>query len=63
MNIDGEVYFIHSSYVDPLCVVKERALDSRILAGSHYRALGKLSEDDDLILKWLNGDRFVTRVA
>ena len=49
LNIAGDVYFIHSSYVDPYCVVKERALESRILTDSRYRILGKLSEDDDLI--------------
>jgi hypothetical protein len=63
LNIGGEVYFIHSSYVDPFCVVKERGLESRILADSRYRVLGKLSEDDELILKWLQGDLFPTRVA
>lgn len=63
LNIAGDVYFIHSTYVDPYCVVKERALESRILTDSRYRVLGKLSEDDDLILKWLRGDQFATRVA
>jgi hypothetical protein len=61
LNVDGDIYFIHSSYVDPYCVVKERGLESRILTASRYRVLGKLSEDDDLILKWLRGDQFTTR--
>jgi hypothetical protein len=63
LNVDGDVYFIHSSYVDPFCVIKERGVDSRVLASSNYRVLGKLSEDDDLILKWLRGDPFPTRVT
>jgi hypothetical protein len=63
LNVDGDVYFIHSSYAEPFCVVKERALESRILAASRYRVLGKLSDDDDLILKWLRGDQFTTRVS
>lgn len=63
LNIAGDVYFIHSSYVDPYCVVKENGLDSKILLTSAYRVLGKLSEDNDLILKWLKGDPFRTRVS
>lgn len=58
LNVEGDVYFIHSSYVDPYCVVKERGVDSSVLAASHYRVLGKLSEDDELLLKWLRGDQF-----
>jgi hypothetical protein len=63
LNVAGEVYFVHSSYADPYCVVRERASESRILTSSRYRVLGKLSEDDDFILKWLRGDQFTTRVA
>ena len=61
LNVASDVYFIHSSYVDPYHVVKELALESQILANSRYRVLGKISEDDDLILKWLRGDQFITR--
>ena len=63
LNVDGDVYFIHSSYVDPYSVVKERGVESRVLTGSNYRVLGKLSEHNDLILKWLRGDQFTTRVT
>jgi len=63
LNRDGEVYFIHSSYVDPYCVVIERGVESQILGASRYRVLGKISEDDDLILKWLRSDPFMTRDA
>ena len=63
LNVDGDVYFIHSSYVDPYSVVKERALDSKILASSRYRVLGKLTADDALILKWLTGDPVITRTG
>lgn len=58
VNVDDEVYFVHSSYMDPLYVVKEKALESKILAASKYRVLGKISADDELILKWLRGDQF-----
>lgn len=63
MNVDDEVYFIHSSYIDPFCVVKERAIESKILASSKYRVLGKITADDEFVLKWLRGDQFTTRVG
>ena len=63
LNVEGDVYFIHSSYIDPYAVVKERALESRILSGSKYRILGKLSADDQLIMKWLNGEAIATHVG
>lgn len=49
----SDVSFVHASYVSPRAVVKENALESQILAGSKYRVLGKLTEDDDFLLKWL----------
>ena len=63
LNVDGHVYFIHSSYMDPLCVIKEDAGGSKVLASSKYRVLGKISADDQLILKWLQGDQFKTRLG
>ena len=60
LNDGQDVYFVHSSYVDPYCVVRERAADSKILASSRYRVLGRISEDDELTLKWLRGDRIAT---
>jgi len=63
VNTDDDVYFIHSSYVDPYRVIKERGVESKILTSSRYRVLGKLSEDDDLILKWLTGNEFTTRTS
>jgi hypothetical protein len=52
---DGtEVWFIHSSYGEPSEVVKEKALESVILSASKYRVLGKLSADNQFVLKWLN---------
>ena len=63
LNVGGDVYFIHSSYIDPYAVVKERALEARILSGSKYRILGKLSADDQLIIKWLNGEAIATHVG
>jgi len=63
LNVDGDVYFIHSSYIDPYTVVKDRALESRILSDSKYRVLGKISADDQLIMKWLRGEAIATRVG
>ena len=52
---DGdEVWFIHSSYGEPSEVVKEKALESVILSSSKYRVLGKISADNQFVLKWLN---------
>ena len=63
VNIDGEVYFIHSSYVDPYAVVRERAIESRILASSNYRVLGNVLADDDFIGNWLAGKAISTKVT
>ena len=40
---DGvESYFIHSTYVKPGCVIKEKANESIVLAYSKYRVIGKV---------------------
>ena len=41
------IYFVHSSYVDCQCVVKEDAYHSYILKGSSYRIIGQLSNNKD----------------
>jgi hypothetical protein len=63
LNVDGQVYFIHSSYINPYSVVKEPAGDSKILASSRYRILGKISADDQFIERWLRGEEIVTRIV
>ncbi len=51
---DGEkVHFIHSSYAEPYQVIKETAVDSKVLASSNYRVVGKISADHELLTKWL----------
>lgn len=62
VNTGDEVYFIHSSYVEPYTVVKEKAIESRILAGSNYRVLGNVLADDRLIGNWLTGNAISTKV-
>jgi hypothetical protein len=63
VNIGDEVYFIHSSYVEPYTVVKEKAVESRILSGSNYRVLGNVLADDQLIGNWLTGKSISTNVS
>jgi hypothetical protein len=60
VNNSDKVYFVHSSYVDPFMVVKETALDSKILQTSAYRVLGKITADDELIKGWLLKKEIVT---
>ncbi len=63
VNTGGEVYFIHSSYVEPYTVVSEKATESKILAASNYRVLGKVTADDLFMEKWLLRKEIVTRSA
>jgi hypothetical protein len=62
VNTEGEIYFVHSSYVEPYTVIKEKAIESRILASSNYRVLGKVLADDVLITNWLLGNPIPTRI-
>ena len=61
VNTGVEVYFIHSSYVEPYTVVREKASESKILAASNYRVLGKIMADDLFIEKWLLKTEIATR--
>ena len=63
VNSGAEVYFVHSSYAEPFAVVKEKAVDSKILQASQYRVLGKISADEGLLEKWLLKKEIVTRAA
>ena len=54
LNTGEEIYFIHSSYLEPSEVIREKAIGSPILRTSRYRVIGKISADDELITKWLN---------
>lgn len=60
LNDGTEIYFIHSSYVEPSEVIKEKALTSPILSSSKYRVIGKISADENLLVKWLNQTSFPT---
>ena len=61
VNTGSEVYFIHSSYVEPYKVVKEQAIESQILAGSNYRVLGRVFADNTMVINWLTGKAIPTR--
>jgi hypothetical protein len=63
VNDGNEVYFIHASYVEPFAVVKEKALESKILQASRYRVLGKITADPEFIEKWLLRKEITTRVG
>ena len=63
VNTGEDVYFVHSSYEEPYKVIKEKAIDSRILAASNYRVLGKVFADGQLISNWLAGKAIATRIA
>lgn len=53
-NDGREVYFIHASYTGPRRVLKEIALTSLILEKSKYKVLGKISEDENVLGRWIN---------
>jgi hypothetical protein len=61
VNTDDEIYFVHSSYVEPYTVIKEKAIESRILSSSNYRVLGNVLADDVFITNWLAGRVIPTR--
>ena len=63
VNTGDEIYFVHSSYVEPFTVVREKAIESRILASSNYRVLGKVTADDLFIKKWLLKTEILTRTT
>ena len=61
VNTGSDVYFIHSSYAEPYVVLKEKAIESGILASSKYRVLGNISADERLIRDWLAGKAITTK--
>ncbi len=47
-------FFIHSTGWFPFKVVKDKVLESSVLKKSKYRVVGKISEDEVFLRKWLN---------
>lgn len=54
---DGGIFFIHSSYLDPVAVIKEKAATSEALIYSNLFVLGHFSENDAAIQSWLLGSQ------
>jgi hypothetical protein len=52
----GGVYFIHSSYLEPVAVIKEKAQSSEALISSDLFVLGQLTENDTIIKSWLKNN-------
>ena len=51
-------YFIHSNYVEPFGVAKEKIEESEALSFSQDFVLGKISRNKELIKKWLFNEEF-----
>jgi len=58
----GAVQMVHSSYVRPGTVVREAAESSEALA-SKYRVLGKVSDDNVFVRRWLLGEALAVHGA
>ncbi len=50
------IYFIHSSYLEPVAVIKEKAQTAEALIGSNLFVLGKLTENSVIIKSWLTDE-------
>lgn len=54
---DGaELWFIHSNYMDPVAVVREKASESEALANTTVFYLGNISHNEGLVAKWLDNE-------
>lgn len=53
----NEHYFIHSTGWFPFKVVKDIISESSVLAKSKYRVVGKISDDEGFLNKWVGKDR------
>lgn len=55
--IDGsDHFFIHSTGWFPFKVVKDKISESSVLSKSKYRVVGKVSDDDAFLKKWVQTD-------
>lgn len=57
---DQEFRFIHSSGSQPWCVVDESSEQALVLERSQYRVLGNITASDEVIRRWLMGEKFPT---
>lgn len=58
---DQEYRFIHSSGSQPWCVVDESSEQALVMERSNYRVLGNISGNDEVIRRWLMGEKFPTQ--
>ena len=56
---DGKVEFIDSGGGAPARVLRKDAHDSGLLSRSKYRVVGKITDDEFFLVKWLNGSKFI----
>jgi hypothetical protein len=52
-NDGKDIWFIHASFVGTGDVQKEKAAESSILKNSKYKIIGKISEDENALDKWI----------
>jgi allophanate hydrolase subunit 1 len=53
-NDGKDVYFIHSTFLGTRNVQKENAATNQILKQSKYKVLGKISNDEMVLERWIN---------
>ena len=58
---DEDFRFIHSSGSMPWCVVDESSEQALVLERSNYRVLGNITASDEVIRRWLMGEKFPTQ--
>ena len=61
IHTGDDLYFVHSTYISPGTVVKERAIESLALGVSRYRVVGKISADKGALLRWIRNEETSTR--
>ena len=58
---DNGIYFIHSSYLDPVAVIKEKAETAEALIGSNLFVLGHFTDNSAVIKSWLKAETILVK--
>lgn len=58
---EDDFRFLHASGSSPWCVVDESEPSAAVLERSKYRVYGHLSGNDEVIRRWLLGEKFSTK--
>ena len=58
----GDLRFIHSSGAASKCVVDENRKNAGVLRKSNYRVTGNLTDNDEVIYRWLFGEKWPTKL-